>query len=82
MKVYSNNEVRAYLEAYYVPTFRSGEEDHFYNYRNRQTMAVPSAELKPNFTEMEVVAVFGGKAEHTDYIEIVRFKQFTQHQNQ
>ncbi|MCR9171551.1 MAG: hypothetical protein NXI10_03600 [bacterium] len=80
--IYTNQQVREYLTAQYVGSYRRNQHDHFYNHRNRQTMAVPLPEDKPFFTEHDVVQVFGGKAQHDDYIEIVRFQQFTQHQNQ
>ncbi|GAB5417049.1 MAG: hypothetical protein Crog4KO_19150 [Crocinitomicaceae bacterium] len=80
--MYTNEQVRAYFNAHYVPTYRSGGNDHFYNHRNRQTMAVPLPEDKPIFTEQDVVTVFGGKASKPDYIEVVRFKNFQTNKNQ
>ncbi len=75
-QTYTNQQVRNYLTTHYATTYRRNRSDHFYNHRNRQTMAVPLPEDKPLFTEEEVVAVFDGKAQHSDYIEVVRFKNF------
>ncbi len=72
-QTYTNAQLRAYLNAHYVPTFTKGVEDHFYNHRNRKTIALPMASIQSQFTEQEVVDMFSN-GEHPVWIEIARFK--------
>jgi hypothetical protein len=77
---FTNDEVRTYLNRFYSRTYRKNNQDHWYNYRNRKTIAVPQSSDIDRFTEQELIDLFGDKAEHPGWVEIIRFKTFTNHQ--
>lgn len=79
-QIFTNQEVRAYLSKYYSETYRKGDSDYWYNYRNREVIGVLIPTVKDRFTEQEVIEIFGEKTEHPGWVEIIRFKTFTNQQ--
>ena len=75
---YSNTHVREYLKVHYSATFRKNNRDHFYNFRNRQSIGVPIA--KETFTDEEIMAMFSGKTELPSSAEMLRFTTFISQQ--
>lgn len=60
----------------YLPTYRKGNKDAFYNPRNRQDLLIPID--KPEFTKLEVITLFSN-SKATDMppnIEWCRFQQY------
>ena len=71
---HTQNEVRSYLAHFYSPTFRKGDEDHYYNFRSRQTIGLPIS--KSLFTDEELIEIMKNKTELSEGQELIRFKQF------
>ena len=79
-QIFTNQEVRAYLSKHYSQTYRKDDCDYWYNFRNRAVIGVPIPSVKERFTEQEIIELFGDNMEHPAWVEIIRFKTFTNHQ--
>ena len=79
-QTFTNEEVREYLNKHYSQTYHKNDMDHWYNFRNREVIGLPIQSVKDRFSEQEVINLFGEKMEHPGWVEIIRFKTFTNQQ--
>lgn len=79
MDKFTLEQIKGYLATYYAPSYRKSGKDHFYNFRNRDHIAVPIDQTQ--FSETEVLEMFGNKTVLPLYAEIARFNQFLTNQN-
>ncbi len=74
MAKYTHQQIKSYLAKFYSPSYRKSGKDHYYNFRNRDHIAVPINQT--HFSETEVLEMFGDKTALPLYAEIARFNQF------
>lgn len=72
--MYSNEQVRKYLAAFYLPTFRRGQSDFFYYWKNREIIALPINQNQ--FSDLDLTTLFQNTALEP-LQELERFKSFT-----